>query len=248
MNSAPHALIAALVLTIASPVVNAEQAIQADQTLPVSSSDASFEATSAIERTPLGASAITAPAQDQAAQSDPNSNWFSRTILALAAVLALIFGLRYATTKLAAKAGTLRNQLGAGGKAPQGILYVVARYPVARNQTLVLLQLHNRLILTAQSSNGFQTLAELNDPTEVAQILVKADDAKGTSAAERFRQSLQTLEQDPSMLDPNLPDPRAETNQRQGTQTNTTIVEAKPPAESNLTVKQYLKKLREAGQ
>jgi len=157
---------------------------------------------------------------------------------------------RYITTKLASKAGTIRNQLGAGGASPQGILYVVARYPVARNQSLVLLQLHNRLLLTAQSSAGFQTLAEITDADEIAGILSKADDGKGTSAAARFKQALSALERDPAMLDPKLDDPRADL--RSGSDTTDapldSIVETKPPTAQNRTVAQYLKRLREGAE
>lgn len=247
MRRAPHAVLVSIVLALATPSY-----VWSDTVGPLLPQDATQFAPqetqrvhSPIERTPLGEIPITNERVDEMQQPSSGTNWFSRTVFALAVVLGLIFGLRYVTTKLASKAGSIRNQLGAGGKAPQGVLYVVARYPVARNQTLVLLQLHNRLLLTAQSSGGFQTLAELTDPSEVAQILAKADDAKGTSAAARFRQSLQSLEQDPGMLDKDLPDPRA-TNVV--TAPAPTIVESKPPVENNITVKQYLKRIREAGQ
>ena len=195
----------------------------------------------AIERTPRGQPASVDPLTANTPEEESSGvHWFTRTAGALAFVIALIVGLRYTTTKLASRAGGIRNQLGAAGRAPQGILYVVARYPVARNQTLVLLQLHNRLILTSQSSSGFQTIAELNDPSEVAEILAKADDAKGTSAAARFKQTMSELENDPSMLDPDRPDPRA--------QRASTIVESKPAPAANATVKQYLRRLREAAE
>lgn len=122
-----------------------------------------------------------------------------RTGGALALVLALIFGARAVVKRAAGRAGLL-GQLGAGGRAPSGILEVLGRYPVARGQTLVLLRMDRRALLLSQSSAGFSLLAQVDDPDEVASLLVQARDAEGDSMAERFRGLLRSMERDPSIM------------------------------------------------
>jgi hypothetical protein len=93
--------------------------------------------------------------------------------------------------------GGLWATLGAGGRAPAGIMEILGRYPVGRGATLVLLKLDRRILLLSQSAGGrfgagagFQTLCDITDAEEVASILVKAREADGDSMSERFRSIL----------------------------------------------------------
>lgn len=112
----------------------------------------------------------------------------------LALVVGLIGGLAVATRRVSTRAG-LAGALGAGGRAPSGVLEVLGRYPVARGQTLVLLKLDRRvLLLSQQAGAGFRTLTEITEPEEVAELLVRTSREEERSAAEKFRGLLQRFD------------------------------------------------------
>lgn len=144
-----------------------------------------------VESAPLGTArgpVLEGPAAgSERPGSSSGGGW--RTAWSLAGVIGLIVVLGGA-----ARVVSRRGALGAGGRSPSGLMEVLGRYPVARGTTLVLLRLERRVLLLSQSSGGrlgagaqFTTLCEITDPEEVASILVKARDADGDSAAERFR-------------------------------------------------------------
>lgn len=144
-----------------------------------------------------GATVLTRPAKAAAKSDGGKHNWIGSTVIPLAGVLGLAaVGARLLRTA-AKRSGSLRSALGAGGRAPSGIMEILGRYPVSRGATLVLLKLDSRVLLLSQTSGGrfgagagFQTLAEINDPEEVASILIRSRDAEGDSLAERFRSML----------------------------------------------------------
>ncbi len=143
---------------------------------------------------PLGTAA--APGAERAAAT--GSGWGLRTVLALVAVLSLIFIGATLVRRLAVFGGDLACSLGPGGRAPSGVLSVLGRYPVGGGERLVLLKIDRRVLLLSQSvgrwrspGSGFRTLCEISDPEEVASILVKTRDEQGDSIASRFRSLLQ---------------------------------------------------------
>jgi hypothetical protein len=99
-----------------------------------------------------------------------------------------------------ASGGSLAAALGPGGQAPPGLLDVLGRYPIARGQMLVLLRVDRRVLLLGHTlpgrggSGGFNTLAEIGDPDEVAALLLKARDARGESAANQFADVIARME------------------------------------------------------
>lgn len=150
-----------------------------------------------------GKAARPAIVEGAAKPSESNANapasW-PRVLGALAVVVALIFALRGLLGRVAARGG-LRAQLGAGGRAPSGVLEVLGRYPVSRGQTLVLLRLDQRVMLLGQSSSGFRTLADFSDPSEVASLLMRTRDEDSESLSGRFRHMLSKFERDPAMTE-----------------------------------------------
>jgi len=129
--------------------------------------------------------------------ASPSQSWLPRTMMALGGVLALALAGGAVMRRLARGHGGLRASLGAGGRAPAGIMEILGRYPVGRGSTLVLLKLDRRVLLISQSAGGrlgagagMSTLCEITDPEEVASILVKSRDADGDSMTERFRTML----------------------------------------------------------
>ncbi len=152
----------------------------------------------AIERVPLGQGAVGSGSEDGAERS--RFDGIAQTVGALAVVIGLILILRFVFVKLSGTAGGLRAQLGAAGKAPSGVLFVLGRYPVSRGMSLVLLQLDQRVLLLSQTGDGFHTLAELSDPTEVASIIQKTRDESGESISAKFTGLLKQFERDPETL------------------------------------------------
>jgi len=143
---------------------------------------------------------VAAAAVDGAATSRPaeSSSWL-RVAGALALVLALIFVARAALKRVAAKGG-LRGQFGAGGRAPSGVLEVLGRYPVSRGQSLVLLRVDQRVLLLSQAGTGFRTLANFDDPSDVASLLMRTRDEESESLSGRFKQMLSAFERDPATV------------------------------------------------
>jgi hypothetical protein len=186
MSSVPHhsARLAAMVIAL----------LLCWSALPAAGRQGSDVPTPATEQRALGAPA--APQHPVAGSSGAASDtsWVTQTVLALAGVLAIAI-LGGTLVRAAAKAqGGLRASLGAGGRAPAGILEVIGRYPIARGSSLILLKVDRRILLLSQSTQGrlgagaaFSTLCEIDDPEEVASLLVKARDVEGDSMAERFR-------------------------------------------------------------
>jgi len=90
------------------------------------------------------------------------------TIVALAIVVGLILLL-----------GAVARRFGGGvltrGGRPSGVIEVLARYPVSRGQTLVLLKLHRRVLLVHQSGSAMTTLADVHEPEEVASLLARVE-------------------------------------------------------------------------
>ncbi len=127
------------------------------------------------------------------------TNGAGRTIAALAAVLGLIVVARWVIRRVSLRSGGLVGQLGAGGRAPSGVLEVLGRFPVGRGQSLVLLRLDRRVLLVSQSAQGFTTLTEIDDPQEVASLVVKTADDESASLAARFRSMLSAFERDPAL-------------------------------------------------
>ncbi len=94
---------------------------------------------------------------------DPRSNEITRVLGALAVVLGLLFGLRAVVRRS-------RWALASGGR-PSGVVEILARYPVARGQHLILLKLARRVLLVHRSGSTMTTLSEVSDPDEVAALL-----------------------------------------------------------------------------
>lgn len=157
---------------------------------------------SILEQRPLGPASVRRNGSEFAEppSSGPSS---MRTIGALGVVIVLIFLTRWAMRKAANRVGGMSSQLGPGGRAPSGVLTVLARYPVGRGQSLVLLQMDQRVLLLNQTTQGFQTLAEITDPEEVASLLVKTRDEESESLASRFTGMLKRFERDPEIVDRN---------------------------------------------
>lgn len=150
-----------------------------------------------VEATPLGAPVGSEPAlldSDRPASSPAAGT--ARSVLALGAVITLILGLSWVFKRAARASGGIAGAMGAGGRAPAGIVEVLARYPVGSRQTLVVLRFDRRVLLCSMSSGsrsaagGMTTLCELDNPEDVASVLVKTRDEAGDSIARSFERAM----------------------------------------------------------
>ncbi len=148
---------------------------------------------SATERRGLGRPEIeTQPLRSASGQPRAGVMDGVRTIAVLGGVVTIILGLAVGVRVLAKRHGGLLGACGPGGKAPAGVLSVIGRYPIAKGQTLLLLQLDRRIVLVGQTAGRggarLTTLSEVAEPEEVASILVKTRDESGESVAKKFRE------------------------------------------------------------
>jgi len=127
---------------------------------------------------------------------------FARTVAALGGVLLLIFALAHVYKRLARSRGGLSGQIGAGGKAPSGLVEVLGRYPISSGMTLVVLRFDRKVLLLSHAGSGrgkrggvgvgvMQTLCEVSGAEDVASILGKVRDDSGDSIAASFERALQ---------------------------------------------------------
>lgn len=115
--------------------------------------------TAVIEDQPLGRS-LDAASDEEVIQA-PTGGWALSTLAALGVVIGLIFAARWAYTKMG---GTVVAR-----SSP--VVEVLARTPVAPKNHVLLLRIGQRVLVVGDSSSGLRTLADLDDPEEVASLL-----------------------------------------------------------------------------
>ena len=87
-----------------------------------------------------------------------------------------------------------------GAGRPQGVVEVLARYPVARGQHIVLLKVGRRVIVTHQGAQGMKTLSEFSGEAEVADLIGRCEAGARASSPFSFdallRQSGKSIDAD----------------------------------------------------
>lgn len=172
--------------------------------LPPVEHDAASMRTARLESLQLGDRPPSPEMSDARSASSPaGSVGFARTLGAMAGVVGLAFACAFGWRWLAQKRGGLIASLGPAGRAPSGVIEVLARYPVARTQKLVLLRVGRRVVLTCQSGSvrggagSMSTLAEFSDADEVAALLRAVRQTDNTGSQAEFRDALRSLERQP---------------------------------------------------
>ena len=105
------------------------------------------------------------------------SSWLLSTLLALAAVLGVIGLLRWGLGRLAGRATAGPNS---------HVLEVMARVRVAPRSNVLLVKVGHRMLLVSESAAGLSTLADIDDPQEVATLLHAATSTRPHSATSAF--------------------------------------------------------------
>lgn len=117
---------------------------------------------------------------------DPRRNEFTRVLGALAIVVGLLL---LARTFLRRAGGVLP-----GGARPSGVVEILARYPVARGQELILLKLARRIVLLHHSGSTMTALTEMTAPDEVAALLARMEAGSSERNAAKFRAALEEFQ------------------------------------------------------
>ena len=73
---------------------------------------------------------------------------------------------------------------------PSGVLEILARYPVARGQHLILLKLARRIVLLHHSGSTMTALSEITSPNEVAALLTRMEAGANDRTSAKFRNTL----------------------------------------------------------
>lgn len=195
-------IVCILALAVIAPGAPAQDDATA---LPAVERDAASVRSARLESLQLGdrLSSSDEMSDARAASSSANSIGFARTLGAMAGVVGLAFACAFGWRWLAQKRGGLIASLGPAGRAPSGVIEVLARYPVARTQKLVLLRVGRRVVLTCQSGSvrggagSMSTLAEFSDADEVAALLRAVRQSDNTGSQAEFRDALRSLERQP---------------------------------------------------
>ena len=183
---------------------SAQAAVQASQLQQRPEDPAVDQPSRTAERRALPAESsmpLMAPAEpvspDGSSTAVSGGGW-ARSLASVALVLGLILVLAAAIRFLSRRSGSVAAMIGPGGRAPSGVLEVLARYPVGRGQVFVLLRIDRRILLLSQSMTGkgagFTTLAQFDEPDEVAAILRQTRDEASESISARFRQAMERFQ------------------------------------------------------
>ena len=113
---------------------------------------------------------------------DPRSNEITRVLGALAVVVGLLLMIR----TILRRTGSLLPR----GDRPSGVVEILARYPIARGQQLILLKLARRILLLHQAGSSMTALTEMTEPDEVASLLARMEAGAGERSVAKFRTAL----------------------------------------------------------
>jgi len=155
------------------------------------------EPNGALSARPDGAS-VREAGQNPLAALDPRHNEVTRMFAALAVVLGLLILLRIFLKRA--------SGLLAGGGRPSGVLEILARYPVGRGQSLMILKMARRILLVHQAGSSMNTLTQVTDGEEVAALLARMEAGARSREAIRFKNALRTFQDEHERLaDRHLP-------------------------------------------
>lgn len=160
----------------ASPAAATSALQSADMKLPDTPTAAEADRLPAHEQQPLGGQP-----QDRTdgGLAAPTGGWTLSTLAALGIVIALIFGARLAYQRLGGRVATRAT----------AAVEVLSRTSVAPKNHVLLLRVGQRVLVVGDSATGLRTLANVDDPEEVAALL----QAVTASHDQSFTQTFQGL-------------------------------------------------------
>jgi flagellar biogenesis protein FliO len=147
------------------------------------------------ESKPIGGTSLASAHHVDSPKSDTsakvgNQTWAGADLLKVLGALAVVIGLAFIVRAILKRTGGLLP----GADRPSGVVEILARYPIARGQQLVLLKLARRVLLLHQSGSAMKTLTEMSDPDEVAALLARMEAGSRGKSAHRFNDVLRGYE------------------------------------------------------
>jgi flagellar biogenesis protein FliO len=137
---------------------------------------ANAAAEDSLENQPIALNTSSAGSKSAGTAAPTSTFDATRVLLALIAVIALIFVLMAIFKRLYPGAAPIRAS---------AAVKVLARCPVSPKQHLLVIQFGKRLVLVGDTGSHLNPLCEISDPEEAAGILAQARD-ESVSAAKRF--------------------------------------------------------------
>lgn len=128
----------------------------------------------AVEETPLGQAVDTDDAL--LGQGTPGNGWALSTFAALGLVVGLILLARWAYMKMGGRVVSRST----------AAVEVLSRTSVAPKNHVLLLRVGQRVLVVGDSSSGLRTLADLDDPEEVASLLQAVTADRPVSVSKSF--------------------------------------------------------------
>lgn len=114
---------------------------------------------------------------NQQTSASGDSFSFMRVTLALCAVVSLIFFFKW---------GARRFMVGGVASGHSRAVHVVSRTLISPRQQLMLVKVGRRLVLVANTGAGMNTICEISDEKEVAELLGQVSSEQGDSVTKAF--------------------------------------------------------------
>ena len=103
--------------------------------------------------------------------------WVAKTVAALGAVIGLILLLRAVLARMSGRANSTRRG---------GVVEVLGRFSIAPRSHVLVLRLGRRILAVGETPGGLNTLADINDGEEVADLLRSITQTGSDSSTHRF--------------------------------------------------------------
>lgn len=127
------------------------------------------------------------PAKTSTQAADASSGWFSQLkgLAQVVGAMAVVIGLIFIFKGLAKK--FVPGAKAAGGK---GVIEVLARHPIAKNQAIVLVRIGSQIVALNQGRESSESVLVISEATEVAKIIGQIEGKKPQSSQAGFTKLL----------------------------------------------------------
>jgi len=120
-----------------------------------------------------------------------NQGWILRTLTALGVVLGLIFVVRFVYCRISGQ-----SPAKFGRRSGTRVIEVLNRSAIAPRSHVLMLRIGQRILVVSESQAGMSTLANIDDPLEVADLLGAIEANRPTSITRGFTEALKRSDRD----------------------------------------------------
>ncbi|MCC6681711.1 MAG: flagellar biosynthetic protein FliO [Phycisphaeraceae bacterium] len=181
--------IAVITLAFATPVRGQSSLSDLAQQLAETRANTETEAPAPVETSAVEAQPLGSVVPDQSGPSDPadsgvfdtGNSWLLSTLTALGVVLGLVLLLRWLFVRYFGGRLAVRST---------PVVEVLSRSLIAPRQHVLLLRVGSRILVVSESPGGMRTLADVDDPEEVASLIGAVSSARDNSISRGFSRML----------------------------------------------------------